>query len=97
MRLNKLSGKHSDKLFGFYYRHSNRILIVIISRHHSSFFDINSHSPNYWAGTSIVNLPEIRGKMKDLITSSTLKGSDLSRMFAEYPFTVVEAMTNEDF
>ena len=93
----KFSGKNSNKLFGFYYRLSDRILTVIISRHHSSFVDINSYSPNCWAGTSIVNLPEIRGKLKDLITSSTLKGSDLSRMFAEYPFTVVEAMTNEDF
>ena len=93
----EFSGKNSDKLFGFYYGLSNRILLVIISRHHSSFVDINSYSPNCWAGTSMVNLPEIKGKMKDLITSSTLKGSDLTRILAEYPFTVVEAMTNEDF
>ena len=93
----KFSGKNSDKLFGFYYMLSNRILLVIISRHHRFIMDNNIYSPNCWAGTSIDNLPETKGKMKDLITRSTFKGSDLSKILAEYPFTVLEAMTNENF
>lgn len=92
----QFSGKKSDNIFGFYYVFRKKILIIIITRHHKFFFYEDVHKTSLWKGTSIIDLPVLKGKIKDRITGRLYDQFDLHAILMQYPFAVLEATIDEN-
>ncbi|MCL4452112.1 MAG: malto-oligosyltrehalose synthase [Candidatus Thermoplasmatota archaeon] len=86
----EFEGINSGSLFGFSYSLGDRIMLIIVSRHHQSILNGFSYEPECWKGTKLRGLAQPVQNVKNLITGMQANTIDLAEIMSEYPFAVVE-------
>ncbi len=86
----EFEGKNSASLFGFSYTLDDRILLIMVSRHHQSLLNGFSYKPECWQGTKVRGIALSKRKVRNLITGKPVNNILLTEIMSDYPFAVVE-------
>lgn len=86
----EFEGKNSGSLFGFSYTLGDRIMLIMVSRHHHSFLNGFSYKPECWQGTKVRGIALSKRKVRNLITGKPVNNILLTEIMSDYPFAVLE-------